>query len=424
MSSNKEVYVAFRSQIFEALDPEAIQTLSQKEVENQIRNAVDVLANNFERPITAMMKSGLVKSMMDELFGLGPIQSLVDDPTVTDILVNSATDVFFEKNGKLHRSDISFVSEEQVLAIAKLIAARVGRRVDELSPTVDARLEDGSRVNIVIPPIALDGTSISIRKFREQNFGVEELVEIGSMSLDMARVLSIASRCRMNILISGGTGSGKTTLLNALSNYVEDDERIVTIEDAAELRLQQPNLVRLETRSASIEETGAVTQRDLVINALRMRPDRIILGECRGPEAFEMLQAMNTGHDGSMSTLHANSPRDAISRVESMIMMANLNQPLDAIRRSIVSAVQLIVQVNRLRDGSRKVTSISEVVGLEGENVVMEEIYRFKYEESGYGENVKGSFLTQGIMQRSELVKKSQFYGLYEELMMSFNGAR
>ncbi|CAH0529497.1 hypothetical protein VHP8226_03251 [Vibrio hippocampi] len=424
MSTNKEIYVAFRSQIFEALDPEAIQTLSQQEVETQIRNAVEVLAGSFDRPITAIMKGSLVKGMMDELFGLGPIQPLVDDQGITDIMVNGPSNVFYERDGKLHKSDIHFVNEEQVLAIAKLIASRVGRRVDELAPTVDARLEDGSRVNIVIPPIALDGTSISIRKFREKSIGMESLVEYGSMTLDMARILSIASRCRMNILISGGTGSGKTTLLNALSQYITEDERIVTIEDAAELRLEQPNLVRLETRAASIEQTGRITQRDLVINALRMRPDRIILGECRGPEAFEMLQAMNTGHDGSMSTLHANSPRDAISRVESMIMMANLNQPLDAIRRSIVSAVQLIVQVNRMRDGSRKVTSISEVVGLEGESVVMEELYRFEYHESDFQGEVRGEFVTEGVMQRSELVRKSQFFGLYQELMGSFSERR
>ncbi|CAH1595330.1 MULTISPECIES: CpaF family protein [Vibrio] len=424
MSSNKEIYTAFRSQIFEALDVEAIQSLSRLEIEGQIRNAVDVLATNFDRPVTTMMKSSLVKSMLDELFGLGPIQSLVDDRAITDIMVNGPNNVFFEKHGKLEKSDITFIDEEQVLTIAKQIAARIGRRVDELSPTVDARLEDGSRVNIVIPPIALDGTSISIRKFREQNIGLEELVDFGSLSMDMARLLSIASRCRMNILISGGTGSGKTTLLNSLSQYISEDERIVTIEDAAELRLEQPNLVRLETRAESVEHTGLVTQRDLVINALRMRPDRIILGECRGSEAFEMLQAMNTGHEGSMSTLHANSPRDAISRVESMVMMANLNQPLDAIRRAIVSAIELVVQVNRLRDGSRKITSISEIVGLEGDSVVMEEIFRFQYDEVGYGEAVRGRFMTEGLMQRSELVKKAHFYGLYEELMQAFQGAR
>ncbi|WJT09627.1 CpaF family protein [Vibrio harveyi] len=422
MSSNKDLYLAFRGQIFEALDAEAVQKMSRRDLEAQIQAAVDLLANSYQRPITSMMKSGLVKSLIDELFGLGPLQPLVEDQSISDIMVNGPNNIFFERHGKVQKSEVSFVNEEQLLAIAKRIASRVGRRVDELSPTVDARLEDGSRVNIVIPPIALDGTSISIRKFREQNIGFEDLIGFGSMSPDMARVLMIASRCRMNVLISGGTGSGKTTLLNALSQYIAEDERIVTIEDAAELRLQQPNLVRLETRTSSVEQTGAVTQRDLVINALRMRPDRIILGECRGSEAFEMLHSMNTGHDGSMSTLHANTPRDAIARVESMVMMANLNQPLDAIRRTIVSAVQMIVQVNRLRDGSRKITSISEIVGLEGDSVVMEEIYRFRYDDAHFGETVKGDFVTSGIMQRSELVKKAQFFGLYDELMASFKG--
>ncbi|MGF1748004.1 CpaF family protein [Vibrio cionasavignyae] len=423
MSSNKELYLAFRSQIFEALDAEAVQKMSRRDLESQIQSAVDLLASNYKRPITSVMKSGLVKSLIDELFGLGPLQPLIEDQSITDIMVNGPNHIFFERHGKVQQSEVTFVNEELLLSIAKRIASRVGRRVDELSPTVDARLEDGSRVNIVIPPIALDGTSISIRKFREQNIGFEDLIGFGSMSMDMARVLMIASRCRMNVLISGGTGSGKTTLLNALSNYIADDERVITIEDAAELRLQQPNLVRLETRTSSIEQTGAVSQRDLVINALRMRPDRIILGECRGSEAFEMLQAMNTGHDGSMSTLHANTPRDAIARVESMVMMANLNQPLDAIRRTIVSAVQLIVQVNRLRDGSRKITSISEVVGLEGDSVVMEEVYRFQYDESHYSDTVQGDFVTNGIMQRSELAKKAQFFGLYDDLMASFRGA-
>ncbi len=420
MNSNKELYLAFRGQIFEALDAEAVQRMSRVDLEGQIQSAVDLLANSYQRPITSTMRSGLVKSLIDELFGLGPLQPLVEDQSISDIMVNGPDNIFFERHGKVQKSEVSFVNEEQLLAIAKRIASRVGRRVDELSPTVDARLDDGSRVNIVIPPIALDGTSISIRKFREQNIDFEDLIGFGSMSPEMARILMIASRCRMNILISGGTGSGKTTLLNALSNYIAEDERIVTIEDAAELRLQQPNLVRLETRTSSVEQTGAITQRDLVINALRMRPDRIILGECRGSEAFEMLQAMNTGHDGSMSTLHANTPRDAISRVESMVMMANLNQPLDAIRRTIVSAVQMIVQVNRLRDGSRKITSISEIVGLEGDNVVLEEIYNFRFDDAHFGGTVKGDFFTNGLMQRSELVKKAQFFGLYDELMASF----
>ncbi|WP_339387729.1 CpaF family protein [Vibrio caribbeanicus] len=420
MSSSKELYLLFRGQIFDALDAEAVQKMSRRDLEIQIQDAVDLLANSYQRPVTSTMRSGLVKSLIDELFGLGPLQPLVEDQSISDIMVNGPDNIFFERHGKVQKSEVSFVNEEQLLAIAKRIASRVGRRVDELSPTVDARLEDGSRVNIVIPPIALDGTSISIRKFREQNIDFDDLTAFGSMSPEMARILMIASRCRMNVLISGGTGSGKTTLLNALSRYVAEDERIVTIEDAAELRLQQPNIVRLETRTSSIEDTGAVTQRDLVINALRMRPDRIILGECRGSEAFEMLQAMNTGHDGSMSTLHANTPRDAISRVESMVMMANLNQPLDAIRRTIVSAVQLVVQVNRMRDGSRKITSISEIIGLEGDSVVIEEIYRFRFDDTHIGGTVKGDFVTGGIMQRSALVKKAKFFGLYDELMASF----
>jgi pilus assembly protein CpaF len=292
--------------------------------------------------------------------------------------------------------------------------------VDESSPLVDARLEDGSRVNIVIPPIALDGVSISIRKFKEQKLGLRELVGFGAMSPAMARVLMIAARCRLNIIISGGTGSGKTTLLNALSQYIGDGERILTIEDAAELRIQQPHVVRLETRPPSVEGTGAITQRDLVINALRMRPERIILGECRGSEAFEMLQAMNTGHDGSMSTLHANTPRDAMSRIESMVMMANLSLPLSAIRRTIVSAVNLIIQVNRLRDGSRKITSISEIYGLEGDAPVMEELFRFVPDEHQGTGNIEGRFVTSGLTNRSKITEQASFFGLSDELAAAY----
>ncbi|KLV08945.1 pilus assembly protein CpaF [Photobacterium aquae] len=421
MSAKKSIYMDFRQHIFEALDVEAIQEMNREELQEQISNAVDILARSRTQPMTKMIREGLVKGLLDELLGLGPLQPLIDDPTITDIMVNGPEHIFFERNGKLQRSEISFVSEYQLLEVAKRIASRVGRRVDELSPMVDARLEDGSRVNIVIPPISLDGTTISIRKFRSQKMGLEEWVGLGSMSVDMARVLMIAARCRLNILISGGTGSGKTTLLNALSQYIEDDERVITIEDAAELRLLQPHVVRLETRHASIEQTGEVTPRDLVINALRMRPDRIIVGECRGAEAFEMLQAMNTGHDGSMSTLHANSPRDAISRVESMVMMANLNQPIDAIRRTIVSAVNIIIQVSRMRDGTRKITHISEIIGLEGDQVVMEELFHYQQRESEMAGNpLQGQFVTQGIMQRSVIVQKAQFCGLYGELMAAF----
>lgn len=422
--NNKEIYLSFRDQIFEALDAQVIANMSREELSRQIQSAVEVLANNFSQPISTAVRGMTVKNLVDELLGLGPLQPLLEDDSINDIMVNGPDQIFYERNGKIHSSDVVFVNEAQLLEIAQRIAARVGRRVDESSPMVDARLNDGSRVNIVIKPIAIDGTTISIRKFREQKIGLEELVGFGSLSPEMARVLMIAARCRLNILISGGTGSGKTTLLNALSNYIADDERIITIEDAAELNLQQPHVVRLETRPASIENSGQVDQRDLIINSLRMRPDRIILGECRGAEAFEMLQAMNTGHDGSMSTLHANTPRDAISRVESMVMMASLNQPLDAIRRTIVGAVNLVVQVNRQRDGSRKITSISEVVGLEGENVVMEELFRFQPSEGQSMDKVLGEYLSPGIMQRSILMQRSAYFGLQEELMHAFRGVQ
>ena len=420
--NNKEIYLSFRDQIFEALDAQMIANMPRDELSRQIQSAVEVLANNFSQPISTAVRTMTVKNLVDELLGLGPLQPLLEDDSINDIMVNGPDQIFYERHGKIHSSEVVFVNEAQLLEIAQRIAARVGRRVDESSPMVDARLGDGSRVNIVIKPIAIDGTTISIRKFREQKIGLEELVGFGSLSPEMARVLMIAARCRLNILISGGTGSGKTTLLNALSNYIADDERIITIEDAAELNLQQPHVVRLETRPASVENSGQVDQRDLIINSLRMRPDRIILGECRGAEAFEMLQAMNTGHDGSMSTLHANTPRDAISRVESMVMMASLNQPLDAIRRTIVGAVHLVVQVNRQRDGSRKITSISEVVGLEGENVVMEELFKFQPTEGQSMEKVLGEYLSPGIMQRSVLMQRAAYFGLQDELMLAFRG--
>ncbi|GGI66951.1 pilus assembly protein CpaF [Shewanella hanedai] len=422
--NNKEIYLSFRSQIFEALDAQMIANMPREELLRQIQSAVEVLASNFNQPISTAVRSMTVKNLVDELLGLGPLQPLLEDDSINDIMVNGPDQIFYERHGKIHSSEVVFVNEAQLLEIAQRIAARVGRRVDESSPMVDARLNDGSRVNIVIKPIAIDGTTISIRKFREQKIGLEELVGFGSLSAEMARVLMIAARCRLNILISGGTGSGKTTLLNALSSYIAEDERIITIEDAAELNLQQPHVVRLETRPASIENSGKVDQRDLIINSLRMRPDRIILGECRGAEAFEMLQAMNTGHDGSMSTLHANTPRDAISRVESMVMMASLNQPLDAIRRTIVGAVHLVVQVNRQRDGSRKITSISEVVGLEGENVVMEELFKFQPAEGQSMEKVLGEYISPGIMQRSILMQRAAYFGLQDELMLAFRGLK
>tara|TARA_Y100001956_G_scaffold82710_1_gene104901 strand:+ start:1480 stop:2763 length:1284 start_codon:yes stop_codon:yes gene_type:complete len=421
MDHSKSIFIAIRRQIFEALDSEAVTVLTKEQLSKQLAEAVELLIERQGWSVPSIVKADYVQSLVNEIHGLGPMQALMEDESISDIMINGCDNVFVERNGLVEKSEVTFIDEEQLIQIAKRIAARVGRRVDDSSPTCDARLPDGSRVNIVIPPIAIDGTSISIRKFKKGSLSFDALVEFGAMSPEMAKLLMIAARCRLNILISGGTGSGKTTMLNALSQFISEKERIVTIEDAAELKLQQPHVVRLETRTSGIEGTGAIDQRDLVINSLRMRPDRIIVGECRGGEAFEMLQAMNTGHDGSMSTLHANTPRDALARVEAMVMMATNNLPLEAIRRNIVSAVDLVIQISRLHDGSRKVMSVSEVVGLEGQSVVLEEIFRFVPNQmQGDDGKVRGNFVTAGLMQRSVLVEKAKFFGLDAQLSQLF----
>lgn len=416
MQHSKQTYIHLRDQIFNALDASALESLSKSDLERQLSNAVDMLVSRDQLSVSSLARSEYVVSMIHELVGLGPLQVLMDDDTITDIMINGHQQVYVERFGLVQQADVHFLDEKQLADIAKRIASRVGRRVDESSPTCDARLEDGSRVNIVLPPIAIDGTAISIRKFRHKSIGFADLIEFGALSPEMAKLLQLAARCRLNILVAGGTGSGKTTLLNALSQYISQGERVVTIEDTAELRLLQPHVVRMETRTAGIEGSGEVNSRDLMINSLRMRPDRIIVGECRGAEAFEMLQAMNTGHDGSMSTLHANSPRDALARVESMVMMATNNLPLEAIRRSLVSAVDLIVQVNRLHDGSRKVMSITEVLGMEGENVVLEELFSFKSNPYNNDGKITGRYETTGVMNRSVLFEKARFYGVDKEL--------
>ncbi|ARC21574.1 CpaF family protein [Vibrio parahaemolyticus] len=421
MNHLKEVYIDIRDEIFDALDAASLVDVEPLELESQLKDSVNILIEKKQLQISSLKRLDLVKALLDELKGLGPLQALVDNDDISDIMINGPSDIFIEINGKVEKSPIQFVNEKQLNTIAKRIASNVGRRIDESKPLCDARLEDGSRVNIVIPPLAIDGTSISIRKFKEQKIKLENLVQFGALSVEMAKLLSIASHCKCNILISGGTGSGKTTLLNALSGFIGSGERIVTIEDAAELQLQQPHIVRLETRQASVEGTGEITARDLVINALRMRPDRIIVGECRGGEAFEMLQAMNTGHDGSMSTLHANTPRDAIARVESMVMMATASLPLEAIRRTIVSAVDLIVQVRRLHDGSRKILFISEIVGLEGDSVVMEDIFRFENNGIGDEGKISGEFRTPGLSKRSVIYERAKFFGLDGALQELFS---
>jgi pilus assembly protein CpaF len=360
------------------IDPAAIAQVAPDRLLREVERLISEIATDRRIQINAREQRMLATELVDDMLGLGPLQPLLDDDTIADIMVNGPDKVFIEQRGRLTLSTVRFRDAAHVANICQRIAAAVGRRVDEASPLVDARLRDGSRVNIVFPPLALDGPYISIRKFGKHALGFMQLVEKGAMTPAMARVLQIASTARLNIIISGGTGSGKTTLMNALSRLIDHGERVVTIEDAAELRLQQPHVVRLETRPPSLEGTGEITQRDLVRNALRMRPDRVIIGEVRGGEAFDMLQAMNTGHDGSMSTIHANTSRDALTRIENMVQMGNMGLPASAIRQQIVSAVDLIIQVERQRDGGRRITQITEVCGMEGEVVVLNDLFRLE----------------------------------------------
>ena len=333
------------------------------------------------------IRKQIFDNILDELTGFGPIQPLLEDPDVSEVMVNGPKKVYIEKGGQLTKTPITFDDDDHVLRIIDRIILPLGRRVDADSPTVDARLPDGSRVNAVIRPVSIDGPCITIRKFRKDKLSIQQLVDYGSLTNHMAEFIRACVIARLNIVISGGTGSGKTTLLNVLSGFIPENERIVTIEDAAELQLQQDHILRMETKVASVDGTGAVTIRDLVRNSLRMRPDRIVVGECRGGEALDMLQAMNTGHDGSLTTLHANTPRDALSRLETMVLMSGMDLPLKVVRQQISSAVDLIIQQTRLKDGSRKVTAITEVVGMEGEIVVLTDI--FKFEQTGMGQDGK-----------------------------------
>jgi len=333
------------------------------------------------------IRKQIFHEILDELTGYGPIQPLLDDPDISEVMVNGPKRVFIEKNGRLTKSPITFDDDDHVLRIIDRIILPLGRRVDADSPTVDARLPDGSRVNAVIRPVSIDGPSITIRKFKKDKLSIQQLIDFGSITPQMSEFIRACVLAHLNIVISGGTGSGKTTLLNVLSSFIPEEERIITIEDAAELQLQQEHVLRMETKVANVDGRGAVSIRDLVRNSLRMRPDRIVVGECRGGEALDMLQAMNTGHDGSLTTLHANSPRDALSRLETMVLMAGMDLPLKVVRQQISSAVDVIIQQTRLKDGSRKVTAITEVVGMEGETVVLTDI--FKFEQTGVGLNGK-----------------------------------
>lgn len=410
-----EYYARVRQAVFATIDVSAALNRTRDEVALEVDTIIaeTVLAENL--PVTQSEQRLMGREILNDMFGVGPIEPLLQDDTVSDIMVNGPDQIYVERFGKLELTPLKFRDNAHVINVAQRIASSVGRRVDESSPMVDARLADGSRVNVILPPLAIDGASISIRKFSRKDLTLQRLAARGSMSPSMARVLEIAGACRLNIIVSGGTGSGKTTLLNALSRFISEDERVVTIEDAAELQLQQPHVVRLETRPANLEGTGAITQNDLVRNALRMRPDRIILGETRGAEALDVLQAMNTGHDGSMTTLHANNPRDALIRLESMVMMANGNLPLYSIRRQIASAVNLLVQAERMRDGTRRVTSIVELAGMEGDVIVTQELFRFNYDTSGYDDEVKGSYDSSGM--RPIFADRARYYGMETSLL-------
>ncbi|HVB66373.1 MAG TPA: CpaF family protein [Acetobacteraceae bacterium] len=360
------------------LDPAVVANMPAEQLIGDVERLISELASQNRAQLNAREQRALANELVNDIVGLGPLEPLLEDDAINDIMVNGPNRVFVERRGKTVLSEVRFRDTSHLIGICQRIAAAIGRRVDESSPMVDARLKDGSRVNIVFPPLALDGPYVSIRKFSRTKIDLAQLVEFGALTPSVARVLQVAGRARLNVIISGGTGSGKTTLLNALSNFIDLAERVVTVEDAAELQLQQPHVVRLETRPASLEGKGEITQRDLVRNALRMRPDRIIIGEVRGGEAFDMLQAMNTGHDGSMSTIHANTTRDALTRIENMVQMGNMGLPSKAIRTQIVGAVDLIVQVERQRDGSRRVTQVTEVCGMEADVVALNDVFQFE----------------------------------------------
>jgi pilus assembly protein CpaF len=396
----QELKFTIHRKLLDRINLEALSSLAGERARSEIRVAVAKLVDEERTPLSLAEKERVIEEVLDEVFGLGPLEPLLRDPTISDILVTTPKLVYIERGGKLFRTSVEFKDNTHLLRIIEKVVARVGRRVDESSPLVDARLPDGSRVNAAIPPVAVDGPLLSIRRFGKELLQGEDLVKKLALTEGMLELLKACVRARLNILISGGTGAGKTTLLNVMSSYIPENERIITIEDAAELRLRQTHVARMETRPANIEGLGAIKIRDLVINALRMRPDRIIVGEVRSEEALDMLQAMNTGHDGSLTTIHSNTPRDAVGRLEVLVGMANANMGVRSIRAQVSSAIDLMVQVARFSDGSRKITYITELVGLEGEQVTMQDIFLF--EKSGVAENGKvlGRFKATGVRPR------------------------
>ena len=410
-----QVLSRLRAEVMDRIDPAAAAELPAAQLQEQLERFVHEVAGRERLELAAREQVLLAEELTQDMVGYGPLDPLLRDESVTDIMVNGPDCTFVERRGLLRQEPIHFRSAAQLGSIAQKMAAQVGRRVDESSPLCDCRLPDGSRVNIVFPPLAIDGACISIRKFAKKKIDFSAMVANGSISEPMARVLEIAGRARLNIIISGGTGSGKTTLMNAISRWIDHGERIVTIEDAAELQLQQPHVVRLETRPANLEGRGEITQRDLIKNALRMRPDRIIVGEVRGSEAFDMLQAMNTGHDGSICTVHSNTPRDALTRVENMVQMGMASLPPRAVRIQIASAVDLIIQVQRMRDGGRRVTHITEVVGMEGDVVTMNDVFTFEYGGDDAKGRIQGRWISPGI--RPAFSDRLEYFGLLSAWM-------
>ncbi len=383
--------------LLDKINLEALASIDSQRMRNEIRGALTALMDAEQTLLSAVERNQVIAEVLDEVFGLGPLEPLLQDPTVSDILVNTHRQVYVERQGQLQLTNVTFKDDQHLLRIIDKIVSQVGRRIDESSPMVDARLPDGSRVNAIIPPLAVDGPLVSIRRFGTDKLMPNDLVEKQSMTQGMLELLEASVRARLNIVVAGGTGSGKTTLLNALSAFISPKERVVTIEDAAELQLKQPHLARLETRPPNLEGTGAIRQRELLINSLRMRPDRIVVGECRAEEALDMLQAMNTGHDGSMTTVHANTPRDVISRLEVMVTMANSNLSLVSIRQQVSSAIDLVVQTARLSDGTRKIMSITEVGGMEGEVVTLQDLFVFEKAGISMEGRVQGRFSATGI---------------------------
>jgi pilus assembly protein CpaF len=383
--------------LVEKLDFTRVKDLQSDALRKDIRRVIEHLCDTENPLLNRMERERLIDEILDETLGFGPLEALLKDPTISDILINGPVNIYIERRGKLERTEVKFRDNDHLLQIIDRIVSKVGRRVDETSPMVDARLPDGSRVNAIIPPLALDGPTVSIRRFGANPLKLEDLLNYKAFTPEMAMLMEAAIKARLNVIISGGTGSGKTTLLNTLSSFIPNDERVITIEDAAELQLQQEHVVRLETRPPNIEGKGAVTTRDLVRNALRMRPERIIIGECRGAESLDMLQAMNTGHAGSMTTLHANNPREGLSRLETMIMMGGFEMPVKAMRQQIASAVDLIIQANRLQGGPRKLTSITEVCNMEQDVIIMQDIFKFK--QLGIDQNGRafGQFESTGV---------------------------